>query len=125
MFGKTNIDPEKDDFKGPYGRRFAKWVVKYGDLNEYRLLTPEEDNILISLLEQYYYGKTEKIKMLAYLESDLSEKHISIDEFTKRKKELGFDFFSQVVKKFRDKTGLTIVKAQQYEIDSRYKIYAF
>lgn len=89
MFGKTNIDPEKDDFKGSYGRRFAKWVVKYGDLNEYRLLTPEEDKILTSLLEQYYCGKPEKIKMLAYLESDLSEKCISADEFSKRKKRTG------------------------------------
>lgn len=122
LFGKTNLpihkqSEQKERYSGPYGYREYCWAIKVNNLNDYRFLTKEEDKIFDSLLKSYNINykdvalkeQVEKELKLKLLNGDLTKEEYVI-------KSSKMDLFSELLFRFRDITGLTLVHATYHDI---------
>lgn len=120
LFGKTNLPSyrkQEERYSGPYGYKEYCWAIKVSDLNEYRFLTEEEDKIFGVLLESYNVsGKDialkqeyDKEKLQAFKENKITkEEYILAMEHS--------ELFPNLLSKFREQTGLTLVRSTYHEI---------
>lgn len=115
-FGKINrLYAEQN--KGAYGSRYQVWAIKLDDYNNYRFFSKKEQEVFNEIITEFYNNlTTEDIALLGILDSELKEKKISVDRYFELKEYYGLDFFSQCIKRFKEKTGLVVAKAQWHDV---------
>ena len=107
--------------KGLIGTRESIWAIKVTNTNCYRLLTPEEDELL-DLLTGQLYAETDpkKIRAQALLEETFRNSDMSKEVYLLIKDSNGLNFFHDVIMRFKAATGNMIVHANRYEVDDGY-----
>lgn len=118
-FGKTNNMMSPSLYSGPYGSREYVWGVKVSDYNEYRYMTPEEEEYFDMLLESYYKMPAEKIKAQASLDEALKKREIQIDEYFNYKEALGLDKFKEIIEIMYLKKNVIIVHCTRHDIKEK------
>ena len=82
------------------------WAIKVSDMNEYRSFTAEENELFDALIRKVYGNvEPERAKGAAMLEKMFKDSDMSKEEYFYLKETNGFDFFLEVVNKFKDVTG--------------------
>lgn len=118
LFGKTN---GLKSTQGVIGMREYVWAIKVSDYNEYRNLTPEENELFDALIKKVYGNvEPERAKGAAMLDKLFQNSDMSKEEYFYLKESNGFDFFHEVLSKFKDVTGQIITHATKYEINENY-----
>lgn len=121
--GNIGFGPTKEEnSQGEFGSREYVWAIKlYDRPNHYRPLTYEENELFDEMLSGYYTANPEKIKKAALLEEAFREDEtMTKEEYFKQKEILGLDMFYQVIKLFKTKTNLQVVKATWHDVYSQY-----
>ena len=115
LFGKSQgLSPSK----GVMGMREYVWAIKVSDMNEYRSFTAEENELFDALIRKVYGNvEPERAKGAAMLEKMFKDSDMSKEEYFYLKETNGFDFFQEVVNKFKDVTGQVVTHATKYEIN--------
>ena len=115
LFGKSQgLTPSK----GVMGMREYVWAIKVSDMNEYRSFTAEENELFDALIRKVYGNvEPERAKGAAMLEKMFKDSDMSKEEYFYLKETNGFDFFQEVVNKFKDVTGQVVTHATKYEIN--------
>ena len=117
LFGKVNSTTKRGE--GSMGSREYQWVIKVHDLNGYRLLTPEEEELFNTIIKNYYSSNPDKIKRAAMLEEEYKKsKTMTKEEYFLQKDSMGLDLFADALRLFKEQTGETIVCCSQYEINA-------
>lgn len=122
-FGIT-LDVES---RGLYGTREYVWAIKlYDKPNHYRNFTLQEKELFDELTENFYATNATRIQKEALLERAYREdSSMSKEEYFQKKADLGLDCFSEILWRFKERTGLQIVHATAHEIDEEYRESAF
>lgn len=120
LFGKepTNINVGA---RGIIGTREVIWAVKLGT-NEYRKMTKEEDELFNVLINQEYIGKLtpEAVRAQQLILNYCSKEGMSVKEYQELLTEQNFNFFNDVIVKFRDITGYQIANPNEYTIGQEW-----
>ena len=108
--------------RGLYGSREYMWAVKLYDApNHYRYLTIEEEQIFDTLVSNFYSTNPERVKKAALLEEAFkSNNEMTKEEYFKEKERLNLNVFYDVIKLFKQETGLQVVHATAHDIDEEY-----
>lgn len=120
LFGKapTNIEAGS---RGVLGSREIIWAIKLGS-NQYRKLTKEEDELFDILIEQEYQGKMtpKAIKDRELILSYCVKEGKTAKEYQEILTERNYNFFNDVVVKFRTITGYQISNPNEYSIGQEW-----
>ena len=104
---------------GRYGSREYVWAIKVTELNKYRHLTEEEDELFSKLLLDYYTNKDtiDLLKKSLLLDMRFAEEEsMTKEEYLRINKACGYDFYQTVVRKFKEATGEQLVRGTYHEL---------
>lgn len=116
-FGITN----EENSKGIYGSREYVWAVKLEGPVYYRYFTDEEKKLFDELTVNLYSTNPEKVQKAALLDESLKKGEMTTQEWIEKKDALGVNVFSEVLYSFKEKTGLTIVRATKHQIENNWE----
>lgn len=120
LFGKepTNINSAA---RGIIGTREVIWAIKLGT-NQYRKLTKEEDELFDILISQEYIGKLtpDVVKAQQLILDYCAKEGMSAEEYKNILTERNYNFFNDVIVKFRDITGYQIANPNEYAIGQEW-----
>lgn len=120
LFGKepTNINSAS---RGVIGTREVIWAIKLGT-NQYRKLTKEEDELFDILISQEYIGKLtpDVVKAQQLMLDYCAKEGLSAKEYQNILTERNYNFFNDVIVKFRDITGYQIANPNEYSIGQEW-----
>lgn len=116
LFGDkpTNLDASAH---GLLGTRERVWMIKLGE-NQYRDFTPKEEELFDTLIEQNYIDKMTPAAIKArelILECCVREGY-SASEYQEMLTKRKYNFFNDVIVKFRELTGYQIGSPTKHEI---------
>lgn len=121
-FGET----AKSESYGFYGTREYVWCVKlYDRPNHYRYLTKEEQQLFDNLTESLYSNSWKKMQLLALLDDAFLNDELTKEEYFYERELMGLYNFEGVIFKFKEQTGLQLVRATRHELDQVHKPSAF
>lgn len=116
LFGKepVNINPASE---GVIGYREVIWAIKLGT-NTYRKMTPEEDALFDVLIKQEYIGKLtpETLKAQQLILDYCVKEGMSAEQYQDLLTERNYNFFNDVIVKFRDITKYQIANPNEYRV---------
>lgn len=115
-FGKIEKGQTQSE-GGSCGWREYVWVIKENDFNEYRFMSSKEKEIYQRLLDKYF--TIEDIETQALVISAYRKKEISSKEFADVM--VACNNFFEVIKQFKNMTGLQIVRATRHEVERGIK----
>ena len=101
---------------GCLGTREYVWAVKISNYNQYRLMTPEEEARFDDIITTCYSTSADKIKKKELLEEALYQGEIEVDEYFETQERLGLRMFKDCIFKFKEETGLMVVRCQKHEL---------
>lgn len=120
LFGDKprNID---SGARGIIGWRERIWAVKLGE-NQYRRFTEQEEELFNTLITQNYIGKLtpEVIKARELILKCCIEEGYSAKEYQAIITERGYNFFNDVIQKFKDLTGYQVGSPTEHMIDQEW-----
>ena len=121
LFGATDNSGKSN---GIAGSREEVWAIKEDDFNYYRSFTKEEEEIFDSLiLSVYGAADVDKIKWSALLDKIYQESDtMTKEEYFDLREQNGCNFFSNVIMKFKELTGLQVVHANKYDVEIRFDL---
>ena len=113
-FGRTI----EQDSKGTCGSRHYVWAVRIDKYNHYRRMTEEEEVIYKQLLNEYCDDekKQEQIEKDALVLDAFKNHEITAEEYAEYKL-YSCNFFTEVVGKFKSRTGFLLVRTTKHELD--------
>lgn len=117
-FGET----KEEDSRGVYGTRKYQWSIKLNKPDEngkpYRDLTVEEQQIFNEYTTAVFGENPEVIQNLKLLDDKFKHTDMTKEEYFNHAARLKFDgTFQDVIFKFREETGLMIVRATDHDLD--------
>lgn len=117
-FGET----KEEDSRGIYGTRRYQWSIKLdkpaANGKPYRDLTAEEQQIFNEYTTAVFGKKPEVIQNLKLLDDKFKNTDMTKEEYLNHEARLAFDgTFQDVIFKFREETGLMIVRATDHDLD--------
>lgn len=117
-FGET----KERDSRGIYGTRKYQWSIKLdkpaANGKPYRDLTAEEQQIFNEYTTAVFGEKPEVIQNLKLLDDKFKHTDMTKEEYLNHEARLAFDgTFQDVIFKFREETGLIIVRATDHDLD--------
>lgn len=117
-FGET----KEEDSRGVYGTRKYQWSIKLDKPAEngkpYRDLTVEEQQIFNEYTTAVFGENPEVIQNLKLLDDKFKHTDMTKEEYFNHAARLKFDgTFQDVIFKFREETGLMIVRATDHDLD--------
>lgn len=117
LFGKKPLNVDADAC-GLLGTRKYIWAIKLEGSNNYRALLPEEDSLFNSLIGvTYQHLDPNMIKERSLLLNYCAENNLSAQDYLDLLTAHGLNFFSNVVKKFKEVTALQLVHATNCDIN--------
>lgn len=125
-FGET----KEEDSRGIYGTRRYQWSIKLDKPAEngkpYRDLTAEEQQIFNEYTTAVFGERPEVIQNLKLLDDKFKHTDMTKEEYLNHEARLAFDgTFQDVIFKFREETGLMIVRATDHDLDEETAVSAF
>ena len=113
-FGRT----VEQDSKGTHGSRHYVWAVRVDKYNHYRRMTKEEEVIYKQLLNEYCDDEKtqEQIAKDALVLDAFKNHEITAEEYAEYKL-YSCNFFTEVVGKFKSRTGFLLVRTTKHELD--------
>lgn len=113
-FGRT----VEQDSKGTCGSRHYVWAVRVDKYNYYRRMTEEEEIIYKQLLNEYCDDEKtqEQIEKDALVLDAFKNHEITAEEYAEYKL-YSCNFFTEVVGKFKSRTGFLLVRTTKHELD--------
>lgn len=113
-FGRTI----EQDSKGTCGSRHYVWAVRIDKYNHYRRMTEEEKVVYKQLLNEYCDDEKtqEQIEKDALVLDAFKNHEITAEEYAEYKL-YSCNFFTEVVGKFKSRTGFLLVRTTKHELD--------
>ena len=107
----------EEDSKGIYGTRNYQWSIKLYDEDEpYRSLTEEEQAIFDEYTIAVFGKHPEVVQRLKLLDETFEKTDMTKEEYLKHKDRLEFKkTFDKVIFKFKEETGLQLVRATDHQ----------
>lgn len=121
--GKLGFGETKErDSRGIYGTRKYQWSIKLdkpaANGKPYRDLTAEEQQIFNEYTTAVFGKNPEVIQNLKLLDDKFKHTDMTKEEYLNHEARLAFDgTFQDVIFKFREETGLIIVRATDHDLD--------
>lgn len=120
-FGET----KEEDSRGIYGTRRYQWSIKLdkpaANGKPYRDLTAEEQQIFNEYTTAVFGERPEVIQNLKLLDDKFKNTDMTKEEYLNHEARLAFDgTFQDVIFKFREETGLMIVRATDHDLDEDF-----
>lgn len=117
-FGET----KEEDSRGIYGTRKYQWSIKLdkpaANGKPYRDLTAKEQQIFNEYTTAVFGKNPEVIQNLKLLDDKFKHTDMTKEEYLNHEARLAFDgTFQDVIFKFREETGLMIVRATDHDLD--------
>lgn len=106
---------------GQYGSREYVWAIKLDGPIYYRYFSAEEKKLFDDLTVGLYSANPEKIQKLALLDQSLRDGEMTSKEYIEKREALGVLVFSEVLYKFKEKTGLVVARATKHQIENNFK----
>lgn len=120
LFGDKprNIDPAA---RGVIGWRERIWAIKLGE-NQYRKFTDQEQELFNTLIKQDYIGKLtpEVVQAQQLILNCCVKEGYSAEEYQNLITERGYNFFDDVIDKFKTLTGYWIGSPTEHMIDQEW-----
>lgn len=106
--------------KGLYGSREYTWAVKLIEGSKpYRYMTISEQEKFRNYIKEIFNSKTDVIEKMALLDKEFETTNMTKDQYLNHKDRITFkETFSSVLYKFKQETGLILVRATQHEIEA-------
>lgn len=106
--------------KGIYGSREYVWAVKLVEGSKpYRYMTTDEEGKFRSHIKEIFDSKMEVVEKMALLDKEFETTSMTKDQYLNHKDRIAFkETFSSVLYRFKQETGLTLVRATQHEIET-------
>lgn len=122
LFGSMPTTNTKQCVSGKIGFRELVWAIKLEGPNNYRELTPREEELFDSLIDQNYIGKlTPKVVKEQQLILDYCAKEgKTVQEYQEILATRNCNFFDDVIQKFKTITGHQLVRATKHHIGSEW-----
>ena len=101
---------------GEVGTREYMWAIKINNFNRYRMFTEEEEKRFDEIIASCYSSNPEKIKKASLLEKTLRDGEIDVKDYFETKDRLGLNSFLDCIQKFKEETGLIVVRCTKHQI---------
>lgn len=112
---------KEENSRGVYGSREYIWAIKLEGPVYYRYFSEEEKQLFDELTVGLYSSNPDKIQKAALLDESLKKGEMTTEEWSEKKDALGLNVFSEVLYKFREKTGLIVVRATKHQIENNFE----
>lgn len=105
--------------KGLYGSRNYLWAIKLTEgPKPYRYMTLAETERFRGYIKEIFESKVEVVEKMALLDKEFAVTNMTKEEYLNHKDRIAFkETFSSVLYKFKQETGLILVRATEHEIN--------